>query len=458
LWGVSSDGLKYELYYTERAIESLTEFLLHYQPADFKPMPNTELEEPKVEICSEVSEPAGETTLEIVPAYLPILDEIARKAAKKKGDLFKDVIIIYVLHFLNDLLPFIDKFRSLGCNPQDMFFLVKTYEYPEKDKIRKYLEDIGCTVFLPKDATEKALFAAANAMLKKCIDTSEGKGSKILIVEDGGYFAPMFHTPNFRDSIAKCIGAVEQTTKGHRRDSEIADPKFPIISVASSKLKMVLEAQDVAETLQENIVGILRKYADKPLNNLRALVLGYGTIGEKLCDALHNKGIAINVFDKDAFKRLRAEMQNKYKVLDGLDNLTGFNIIIGVSGETSLKNGEAFWNLDHNVILASGSSERVEFDLEALASNSSKISREEIFTKYTLKKGDKVIRLLLDGEPINFAISGGISNSVIDPIYSEMFLAAVQIRASEGMANGLQDLPIEIEEEVLKIFKTYHRT
>lgn len=165
-------------------------------------------------------------------------------------------------------------------------------------------------------------------------------------------------------------------------------------------------------------------------------------------------GTPISVYDTDPFKRLAAEV-NKFNVLENLDDLSKFHIIIGVSGEPSLKDAAAFWGLEHNMILASGSSERLEFDLEALAHISKEISREEIFTKYTLKKDSKVIRVLCDGEPINFALSEGIANSVIDPIYAEMFLAAISVVKDKGLENGLQELPRKTEEEVLSIFKSY---
>lgn len=458
LWGVSSQGLKYELYYTERTIEALTEFLVHYEP-DYSVIPVTDV--PKsLNAAQEISSGISiASSVQVAPAYLPILEEIARSVRKKHGpEVFKDVIVIFVLHFLNDLIPLVEQFESLGCIPQDMYFLVKTYDYPEKQQLIKLFQKKHCQVYNPPDATEKTFFDQVSKILTSSLEKCSSENKKILIVEDGGYFAPLFHSAGFSADIPKCYGAVEQTTKGYRRDSGINDPQFPIISIATSKLKLFLEAQEVAETLQENIVSTLRKYnSDKPLNMHKVLILGFGNIGQKLSEGLANRSMKVSIYDSDPFKRMQAELSN-YNVLDNLDDLRGFHIIIGVSGEPSLKEGPAFWTLDHNVILASGSSERLEFDVDSLANISVGITREEIFTKYTLKKDNKVIRLMCDGEPINFALSEGIAKSIIDPIYAEMFVAAIRIVENDGLGNGLQDLPRESEEEVLKVFKTYHRT
>jgi adenosylhomocysteinase len=461
LWGVSSDGLKYELYYTERTVEALTEFLDHYEPNSTAILPfSSEVSEAIPAISKPVQEEGAFLKKVVVPqvgpAYLPILDELARQRRKDLGaDIFNDVLVIYVLHFLKDLITFIDQFQSAGCDPKDMYFLVKTYDYPEKGKLVEYFQDKGCKVFVPKDSMEKTFNNMTAEILMECMKRSKSENKKVVIVEDGGYFAPLIHTEKFIETTDRCYGVVEQTTKGYRRDFEIKNPKFPIVSIATSKLKIFLEAQEVAATLEENIVNTLRKYnSDRTLNNHKALILGYGTIGQKLADALFNKKISISVYDTDPFKRLSAEL-NKFNVLENLDDLSKFHIIIGVSGEPSLKDATAFWGLEHNVILASGSSERLEFDLEALVAISKGISREEVFTKYILKKDSKVIRVLCDGEPINFALSEGIAKSVIDPIYAEMFLAAISVLKDKGLENGLQELPRKTELEVLSIFKSY---
>lgn len=456
LWGVGNKEFKYELYYTERTIESLTEFLLHYE-VDLNSV-HTEIEKekkPKITTAKKPKEPKGKEVSDIVPAYLPVLDDTARTIGKEVGtEMFSNTIILFVLHFLNDLVSFVQKIYELGCLFQDMSFLVKTYSYPDKDKLIKHIQQLGCKVYLPDDLLESTFNGLAAQILQESIKSAERDNKRILIIEDGGYFAPVFHTRELIDKAEFCLGAVEQTTKGHRRDSKIQSPSFPIISIARSELKKHLEGQQVASTLQENIIYILNQYVKKPLFKVKALVLGFGNIGEMLSKELRNKKIEVTVYDVDPFKKMQAEI-DKFSVLQDLSDLTEFHIIIGTSGETSL---QSFWNLKHNVILVSGSSERVEFDLDELDKCSSRIERSDIIARYTLKKEDRVVGLILDGEPINFALSGGIPDSTIDPIYSEMLLCAVKIIGNHTLEKKLIDIPRELELRVLQILKNYYRT
>jgi adenosylhomocysteinase len=466
LWGVSKEGegLKYELYYSERTIEALTEFLLHFVPED---MPKEDvankneigesLEVEKSRTGNELKK--GDKAIEdLVPAYLPILDAVALEVKRESGaQVFEDTSIIFVLHFLSDLPPFIDKYHDLGCAYSDMYFLVKTYNYPQRDTLHKVLKNNGCQVIVPPDGKDSTFLKCAKDILAKAIEKYRKSNKKILIIEDGGYFAPLFHKDEFVSNAAACIGAVEQTTKGHRRDSDIKVFQFPIISVATSRIKNALESEEVAATLQENIVGVLRKYwKDKPIREHKALIIGFGTIGSRLAKELLSKNMTVAVYDSNLGQRIKADM-NRYQVLDDLKDLHSFTVIVGTSGETSLSGSSVFWSLSHNVILISGSSETIEFDLDALKSCSKKVETADIFTKYTLKKDDKIIRVVLDGQPINFALSEGISDAVIDPVYTEMFISAVRLATATDLQKGIVELTTEEESKIYELYRDYHK-
>ena len=460
VWGVQNGGLIYELYYTERTIEALTEFLLHYDGNDMEIISMPKLPEQEKETSKKSKAVKIDENNNASKIYLPILDEIVRNLlSNKKQAIFTDSIIIFVLHFLSDLIPFIEKFNQLGCSYEQMYFLVKTYSYPEREKIKDYLEDKRSNVFIPQDPFQKTFYNLTDDILRKCIKKSKKNKMQILIIEDGGYFVPLFHSNEFISDISQCVGAVEQTTKGYRRDEKIENHKFPIYSVATSRLKLYLEAPEVAETLQENIVSVLKEHGSISIHKIRALILGFGTIGSLLAESLFNKGMDVYIYDIDPLKRMKAEMMRKSysnNVLKDLNDLNNFDIIIGLSGETSLSKGEDFWNLKHNVILASGSSEKIEFNLSALEDFSKEVTRQGIFTKYKVKKDDKIIRLLCDGEPINFALSSGISNLIIDPIYAEMFWCAVEISNNRELKDDLHEIPSEIELEVYRLYEKYH--
>ena len=240
LWGVNNSKLRYELYYTERTIESLTEFLLHYNSSKLNP-----IHRPQSENSGSIDkngflqdtlsdDSVGKDSLAIALAYMPILDEVARESKREFGpDLFSHSIIIFVLHLLRDLPPFLQKFKDMGCLAENMYLLFKTYDYPEKSQLLNLFKKENLHIYLPPNIQEKTFYDIAKDILSTSIDKCTKTDNKILIVEDGGYFTPLFHDPPFITNSSLCLGSVEQTTKGHRRNNAIKSVQFPIISVAN---------------------------------------------------------------------------------------------------------------------------------------------------------------------------------------------------------------------------------
>ena len=393
LWGVPNGGTHYELYYTERTIEALTEFLLHYgndldvNVANVKEKKET-VDKPKINE-QEKKAIKKKKVLNISVPILSVLDEVSSDIIKNNESLLQNYSLVLVLHILSDLIPLAEKFVNLGCEAKNIYLIAKTYKYPEKDKIIKYLKENDYNVFEPLKPDHNSYLEVCKTIMDICIEKIKSENKKILIVEDGGYFVPLIHDDIYKDYLNYITGAVEQTTKGHRRDKNIEDCKIPVISVANSKLKSTLEGDEVAHTLQENIIKLVKDYVKKPTHELNVLVLGYGTIGKNLASFLADKNLKTYIYDNDEFERLKAEFISKITVLENLDDLSFFDIIIGTSGNTSINDAKHFWNLKQNVFLVSGSSERVEFNLEKLDSISQVVKKDNFITKYILTKDEK---------------------------------------------------------------------
>jgi adenosylhomocysteinase len=464
LWGVSrpGHGVKYELYYTERTIEAITDFLIHYTVEPN--LPSEALAQVPESLVQEIAEkpavgvsPSPEE-FGISPAYLPVLDLVTTNLKQVHGKLFEDKTFLFLLHFLSDLPVLINKFRELGASYADMFFASKAYRYPEKEQLSKYFLKSGSYVLFPAGTADADFDAAVRKTAAEALAHSEKTGKPILIVEDGGHFISLLTDMEAKDK-SKCIGGVEQTSKGHRRVEAIQDRLvFPVVSVAKSRLKQSLEAREVAAILCENMVRILRLYAgDKSLREHTALVLGYGTIGSQVARELRSRGLSVAVYDTNAFQRFEAGHENVYQVLSDVEDLSSFTTIVGTSGERSLPGADAFWTVRQNVIVASGSSEWVEFDLEALRSASLHTEVVDIFTQYTLKKDKKLVRVVLDGEPLNFALSGGISNAIIDPVFAEMLISCVGVATGKYEKPGLFNVEQDVELQVMKYYQKYQK-
>jgi S-adenosylhomocysteine hydrolase len=223
-----------------------------------------------------------------------------------------------------------------------------------------------------------------------------------------------------------------------------------------------LEAPAVGEALAQLIAKIAQSVEQWHLPSVNALVVGCGSIGEKLTEALLSRRFKVTAYDRDPMKRRKAkELRHGPELIDDLDDLSPFRIVIGTTGETSL-GVTALLSLSHNVILASGSSDRLEIDMDALIGlvrdSNRDIWMRDDFTIFRLMKENREIRLLCDGYPINFIIGEGISKAVIDPILAELIAGVVCLfTPNANSKKGIIMLPQSTEEEIDKLFQKYHQ-
>jgi S-adenosylhomocysteine hydrolase len=455
---------EFEYYYTERTVESLVAYLDYlYEDAVPKNIDTIQIKT----IPDRIERPS--ITVRPDLARLNALEIYSGKLKQKYGEVFKDCVLICLLHFLDDLPPFINQLIHLGAKGNNIFLLRKTYGYPNGDKIQDYLETyIGCKTYL-QDLLDDNKLKIRRKILEDAINICDkNRYQKIIIIEDGGYFVPLLHK-EFSNKIQHCLGAVEQTTRGLRNDQKIGKTnlKIPIINVARSRLKSDIEAPEVAETLSSNVKNIC---ASNKINfhpkHTKILVLGYGHIGRFLVEKLASKGFNVTIYDKKKQRRDEARNDHKIKeykinVLESLERgeLSDFKFIIGITGYTSIKELN-FLKFRHNVILASGSSERYEIDFESLEQlvkppKEKNVKRGDIkfLTNYHLRNGN-IVRILCDGEPINFPLSGGIPPITIEPVLMQLLWGAVAVASIYKKSKaGIKKFPKSEEEKIMEIFE-----
>ena len=155
---------------------------------------------------------------------MPLLSYFARKIDSRP---FEGKRFLIVLHFLKDLIPFLQSCEFLGLDPSESTLFYKEYCYPHQKDIASYLKTKGYSVE-PLKLLDEAISEFDNRWQRE--------QKPIIIIEDGGYIVPMIHLsyPNLCNQV---IGAVEQTTKGIKNDEEISELKFPVMDVARCELK-----------------------------------------------------------------------------------------------------------------------------------------------------------------------------------------------------------------------------
>ena len=459
----TNEEYKIDIYYTERVVESLVAFYDYlsaigvqhtFKNETVNSLPiKTSLALPKVK-----EKVAGF-------AKLPALDLYATNLKTKYGDVFKNKMILCVQHFLSDLPTFVAFLVKLGADYKDIYFLQKTYEYPERKYVSQYLTDKKCTVERLSAVISSEQINTKKALLKKALEKCKSSGKKLVIIEDGGYFTPLLDQEEFKKYKKLCIGAVEQTTRGIRNDRKIPKSKisFPIINVAKSTLKSEIESPEVAQTLAQNIRYICtHNSVHWHIESIGILILGCGAIGQKAAEKIYNMGFKVFVYDKSKTKLENLSEQwgknnIKITVLKKIDDVSRFDILLGLSGERTITR-DIILRCKDNAILTSGSSETYEIDLktieestiEPLGKNIKRLKGIPI-TEYNLKN-NKSIRVVCNGEPINFQLSSGIPKVSIEPVLMQLLWGAVRVCVNPPLKKGIVSFPKETEQQIRKEF------
>lgn len=360
---------------------------------------------------------------------------------------FKGKRVFFVLHFLRDLIPFVEAAVKLGLDLKNACFFYKDYPYPQREAIKKWLGGKGATV-KPRSEIPQCLKQLDNSPLERIKD--------ILVVEDGGFFGPTIHR-EFSQLIPHVKGAVEQTTRGIRNaenwEKEKEDEnklQFPIISVATSKLKSEFEPPYIAEAVVNNIKRLLPNI---PLRGKRAALFGCGIIGRNIATWLRENKVQVTIFEPSHENRLWAA-QNGFDVSDSpVQASKDKHFVIGASGNKSI-GSKVIAGLSHGTHIVSASSELYEVDIDELTKQARQTeilfddNREQIGTTFVLPPNDRQIHVLANGYPINFWGFESMPEKASDLILSLILLCSVELALGNYNEPGINsDAVNEIAEK-----------
>jgi adenosylhomocysteinase len=360
---------------------------------------------------------------------MSVLQMVARKKSTALGPVFEGYHFIFILHFLADLLGFMDAFRLMGMSWERAQFLHKPYLYRYKDRIARQLshERAGVNPLTPR---------TLETIVRNIITNSRNDGRKIIVVEDGGYVVPLVHRV-FEGDIDRFQGAVEQTTKGITEDLRAGPTKFPLLSVAGAKVKREKESPQIAIAVWDNVRRLL-SWSHHDLTKPKVLVIGYGSIGMNLAVHLRTAyGATVKVFDQDEAKRQEAA-KDGFTVDADIKKLIEREhglIVIGATGQTSIGEEEIL-TFEHDSVLVSASSDQREIGTEALRILSvdpdgtvltDPRGGEKVGDVFRLSENHNDITLLAEGYPINFWNTESMPIKVSQVAMVPLFLAAVAL-------------------------------
>lgn len=370
-------------------------------------------------ISKEFHQKLSQTFLENPFRNTPLLQYYSRDPQLFKVKPFKNKLIFFILHFLRDLIPFIEAIKNLGLDLKNTYFFYKDYPYPQREAIREWLEKEGARVNSRSYIRQ---------YLEQITKSPPNKNRKILIMEDGGFIVPLIHN-EFPELIQYTMGAVEQTTRGIRNVEKLEKLKIPIISVATSKLKSDFEPPYIAKAVIDNIKRLLPNVA---LDGKTIALFGYGTIGKEIAKWFRKNGAIVTIFETVPEKRLWAK-QNGFIIANSpMEAVRNKNFVVGASGNASI-NSQVIASLSHDTYIISASSELYEIDIEELYRQQNKTqelkdeSDKIIGTDFFLPSDNRVIHVLANGYPINFWNFESMPKEASDLVLSLILLSSAEL-------------------------------
>lgn len=340
---------------------------------------------------------------------LPLLSYESKKV---RIPIFKNFVIILIIHLLKDSVSLIRALKKTGFNSEDIFIIGIPYSN-NSEVVRKLKKEFQ--VYTPPFPIENHV----RKIIKESTKICRKKGKKLLILEDGGYATHLIHKEDSH-ALKYYYGTVEQTAQGIWRNQE-KDLKGPVLTVHNSSLKREIEAPEIGQAVVRNIQRLLSKRGDF-IRGKNVAVIGYGTIGRKIAESLRDAGAIVNISDIEPRKLLAARFTG-YNTDTSLNLIKNANIIIGSSGRQTIGLKEIL-AAKNNAIFVNASSKRVEINVETLEALKKKRKYTKIGTEYELINGNNVL-LLAHGFPVNFhGDSESVPDKIIDVVLTELFLCA----------------------------------
>jgi S-adenosylhomocysteine hydrolase len=263
----------------------------------------------------------------------------------------RGVRIVCVQHLLQTTGSLLESFVRLGCEPGNIHVLGKFYSTNKtvEHKLKDSFDVIDWRGDIPPGHYSTSIRKNIARLWSRVEARSRRTDQALIVLDDGGRCRQFFPSAlSDRHPIA-----VEQTTSGlkWRRGGRW----MSTIEVAGSAAKKTLESPAVTASIMRYVLPQLTY----PTWGGAVGVVGLGTVGQDLAIRLASLGHEVNVYDKSSRPR---DWMLRLRWCDSLMELfKASNVVLGCTGEDLLAHADWLHKLQGNRILASCSSEDIEF-------------------------------------------------------------------------------------------------
>jgi adenosylhomocysteinase len=272
----------------------------------------------------------------------------------------------------------------------------------------------------------------------------------IVTMDDGADLISELHGKR-RELIPGVIGGTEETTTGvirlraMEREGVLA---FPIIAVNDADTKHLFDNR--YGTGQSTLDGILRA-TNILLAGRTVVVAGFGMCGRGLAARAHGMGARVVVTEVEPVRALEAVMEG-FQVLPMAEAAAQADVLVTVTGNTSVIREEHFGRLKDGAILANSGHFNVEIDLEVLERvSASRRTLRPLVDEFTQKDGRRIY-VLGEGRLINLAAAEGHPAAVMDMSFANQALSVEHmVREGQRLEHKVYSVPVSIDRDIARL-------
>lgn len=332
---------------------------------------------------------------------LPVLEAIREAIPDKNPLKLESVCFVCVQHLLFTTVQLIDSLVSLGALPHNIYIMGKSYS--SSAQVAESLKGRGYHYYTNKAQEKLGAFSEhfqddIKNIWEDVYRDIDKKNIKLIIVLDDGGFGLTNVPQKIRKSFP-LIG-VEQTTSG-LTNVRLRKVPFPVIEVAVSAAKQLVESPMIAEAVVKRVNSLL----PVGMNNLSCAVVGLGCIGVAITKKLLSLNHTVKVYDSELKKNKAVPNGSVGVALDFNSLLHDTEYIFGCAGEDITK------NLDVKIIngpktFISCSSRDKEFLTLLNIFEEHNCPYHSVLDHLECQINHHPIKILRGGFPINFDNSG----------------------------------------------------
>jgi adenosylhomocysteinase len=269
-------------------------------------------------------------------------------------------------------------------------------------------------------------------------------------MDDGADLVSVLHHSHTA-LLTDVVAGTEETTTGVIRLRSMAQAgalRYPIVAVNDANTKHLFDNR--YGTGQSTLDGLIRA-TNLLLAGRTLTVAGYGSCGRGLAMRAKGMGAQVVVTEVDPLRALEAHMDG-YRVLPMLEAARISDILLTVTGDTSVIRREHFEAMKDRAIVGNSGHFNVEIDIPALAELA--VERRmvrELVEEFRLRDGRRIY-ILAEGRLLNLAAAEGHPAAVMDMSFANQALAVEHLaRHGRTLAPDVYPVPPEIDQQVASL-------